>query len=217
MLSAAQAVSIESLSLPEQQQLRVLLAREQIRDVLLNYCRGVDRMDWEGVRRCFHDDAIDEHGLYSGSIDGFIDFFRAWSAAQYRMAMHLLGNIAIHVQGHQAVTEAYCLSFMSVSAERVASRDFRRLLDDDTARYVDARRDAQSWQLTLGLRLIDRFEQRGAQAPWLIAHRVVLHEWNRLEPIGAELPLDTLLQSGRRDSSDLVFQRLAELAASRRP
>jgi hypothetical protein len=216
MLSATQAVTIEALSLPEQQQLQVLLAREQIRDVLLDYCRGVDRMDWEGVRRCFHDDAIDEHGLYSGPIDGFIDFFRAWSA-QYRMAMHLLGNIAIQVQGHQAVTETYCVSFMSMSAERVASRDFRRLLDDDTARYVDTRRAAQSWQLTLGLRLIDRFEQRGAQAPWLIAHRVVLHEWNRLEPIGAELPLDTLLQSGRRDSSDLVFQRLAELAASRRP
>ena len=55
--------------------LQRLLDEAAIRRVHLDYCRGVDRRDWELVRSCYHRDAVDHHGPYSGGIDGFI----AWA------------------------------------------------------------------------------------------------------------------------------------------
>jgi hypothetical protein len=59
--------------------LQPLLDEAAIRRVHLDYCRGVDRRDWELVRRYYHLDAVDHHGPYSGGAvaDGpQTDFFR---------------------------------------------------------------------------------------------------------------------------------------------
>ena len=49
-----------------------LIDREQIRDVIYRYARGVDRRDYELVRSCYHPNATDDHGSYKGDVDGFI-------------------------------------------------------------------------------------------------------------------------------------------------
>ena len=38
-------------------------ARDEIRELLTRYCRGVDRMDAELIASAYHPDAIDEHGM----------------------------------------------------------------------------------------------------------------------------------------------------------
>ena len=44
-----------------------LIAREQIRDVVYRYARGVDRRDFALVRGCYHPDATDDHGRFVGN------------------------------------------------------------------------------------------------------------------------------------------------------
>ena len=46
---------------------RELLDAEQIRDVILRYCHAADRGDWDLARSCYHPDALDDHGIFSGN------------------------------------------------------------------------------------------------------------------------------------------------------
>lgn len=56
--------------------LEELSARAEIHDVLLRYCRGLDRVDMNLVRDCFHPDAEVQfpESLHRGSVAGLLDF-----------------------------------------------------------------------------------------------------------------------------------------------
>ena len=47
--------------------LRELLDKQEIHEVLLRYCRGVDRCDRDMIAACYHPDAIDDHGDWVAS------------------------------------------------------------------------------------------------------------------------------------------------------
>src|SRR5438477_5687004 len=88
-----------------------LVSQFAIRDVLCRYCRGVDRRDWSLVRGAFHPDAYDDHGVYRGNVDGFIDFL-AERHAFVTMSMHHIGNVLVEFSGpDRAMAETYCLAF----------------------------------------------------------------------------------------------------------
>ena len=42
-----------------------IIDREEIRDLMMRYARGVDRGDWETVRAVYHPDARDDHGDFA--------------------------------------------------------------------------------------------------------------------------------------------------------
>ena len=42
------------------EKVQILLDERDIREVLLRYCRGVDRCDAELISSCYHADAVDE-------------------------------------------------------------------------------------------------------------------------------------------------------------
>jgi len=48
---------------------QLLLAEREIKNVVLRYCRGVDRMDLALVRSCYHPDADDHHGDFAGGVN----------------------------------------------------------------------------------------------------------------------------------------------------
>src|SRR5215210_6467344 len=52
--------------------IRRLIDRAGIQDLMARYARSVDRRDWDAVRSTFHPDAHDDHGDYKGDVDGFI-------------------------------------------------------------------------------------------------------------------------------------------------
>ena len=54
--------------------LRELLDRQEIHDCLMRYSRGVDRLDPDLIRSAYHDDAIDDHGMFVGTRDEFVDW-----------------------------------------------------------------------------------------------------------------------------------------------
>lgn len=162
--------------------IQTLIDEALIRNVHLRYCRGVDRLDWELVRSCYHPDATDEHGSYSGGIDGFIDWIAA-GLPRFESTTHFTGNQLVEVTGDTAWAEHYAL----VTHRRAATGE------------------APAADLIVNVRYIDRMERRDGE--WRIAKRVVIADSEKLETIeGSWLDLAQLRPS-RRDRSDHSYAR----------
>ena len=156
--------------------LQALLDQAEIKEVHLRYCRGVDRMDWDLVRSCYHPDAVDDHGPYVGDVDGFI----AWAqevVAQFESTTHFCGNQLVRVEGDRAWAEHYGHAFhrRAAIAERPAVDQFANV------RYVD------------------RMEKRDGE--WRIVHRVVTVDSDRSDPV-AGLSSHPTMKRSFRDRSD---------------
>lgn len=165
--------------------LRELADRELIRDVVLRYYRGVDRLDWDLVRSCFHPDA---HARYAPFFEGGTEELLAFLAdddgvAGFERTMHVAGNVIVEVAGDVAHVETSCMA------------------------YHQSRQDKDPWNgafVTIWMRSVDRFERR--DDAWRIVRRSVVAEWVLQEHGGSfmELPPDAL---GRRDRQDISYLR----------
>lgn len=154
-----------------------VIDREKIRAVLMRYVRGIDRRDADLLRTVYWPEAIDDHTIYSGGVEGFIDFFFD-HYKDHLSYMHNIGSIIIDIEGPIAKVESYFTYF------------HRRPDGDD---FVDL--------VTAG-RYIDRMEKRGTE--WRIIARTVTLEWRSDEknmadwstglqfPRGGALPNDPI-------------------------
>jgi hypothetical protein len=164
----------------------LLLAERAIRAVVLRYCRGVDRMDRDLVRSCYHADATDSHGSFDGGVDEFIDW--VWRVlGRYSMTMHLIGNVLVEIDGtddDRATCESYGVAFHRT--------------DDGNG----------PGNLTTGFRYVDRFAKRpptlGAPAEWRIERRSAVTEWVRPDRIEDHWPIPAGMMVGRRDGTDVI-------------
>lgn len=163
---------------PARAEIDVVLAEAAIRRVVLRYCRAIDRRDMTLLRSCYHADAVEEHGSFSGSIDEYV----IWVASlleKFDMTMHLVGNLLVDLDGtDQARVETY-----GMAVHRG---------DPDTP----------SRNLTTGFRYVDRFERRDGE--WRIARRVAVTEWSRFEDPGTWWAVPETHRSGRHDGDDPV-------------
>lgn len=184
-----------------------LLAEHEIRQVLARYCRGIDRYDLALVRSCYHDDAVDEHGSFTGGPDEYV----AWVGkllTRYAMTMHVLAGSSIERTGDVALVETYGMSFHRSGPESAG----------------DAKLN-----LMTGFRFVDRFERRasgdgggdadggggGTDAEWRIAHRVAVTEWSRVDDEPGRWPVPPTLRHGTRDATDPVWWLVPELGLRR--
>jgi hypothetical protein len=152
----------------------------------------VDRKDWEAVRSCYHDGALDMHGPFNGSADELVEWMKQKHKG-VRSSLHVLTNITINVADDflRARTESYCLSFKEV--ESAAEDAFLK----ESESHSSARR-------TVACRYIDDFEFRASRG-WRIANRIVAFEWVRREDISAYLPLNSNWTLARRDKADAFY------------
>ena len=168
-----------------------LLDERAIRAVVLRYCRGVDRMDRDLVRSCYHPDATDSHGSFEGPVDEFIPWvFRI--LARYTLTMHFVGNLLVEAKPgctDVARAETYGIAFHRTDGHTAA--DGR-----------SEKRDAAG-NLTTGFRFVDRFERRDSE--WRIARRVAVTEWSRIDDPAHWWPVPDTMLTGRRDRSDVVY------------
>ena len=74
--------------------LQALLDKQEIEEVVLRYCRGIDRRDFDLVRSCYHSDAQDHHGSFDGTVDEFVTWVDGLTS-RYRWTTHLVGNVLI--------------------------------------------------------------------------------------------------------------------------
>lgn len=128
---------------------RHLKDRQEIHDVLVRYCRAVDRLDRELLLSCYHDDAIDDHAIFVGSREEFADWAFGLHERYQRVTQHVITNHSCEIDGNVAHTETY---------------------------YMFAGMNTVAPPLTVcGGRYVDRFERRDGH--WAIAQRMSLLEW----------------------------------------
>jgi hypothetical protein len=166
---------------PNNDALRELVDERAIRQVLLRYCRGIDRMDRDLVRSCYHAGAEDHHGSFRGDVDAFIEW--VWRLlAHYDSTMHFIGNLLVEFDPNShdvASAETYGCAF-----HRGDPSDPKR-------------------NLVTGFRYIDRFERRAGG--WRIARRVATTEWVRMDVPENWFPIGDGLLRGARDKSDPIY------------
>lgn len=161
--------------------LQLLIDEAEIRQVHIKYCRGIDRMDWELVRSCYHPDAIDRHGPFEGGVDDFIDWV-ADLLPNFETTTHFAGNQLVNVDGDVAHAEHYTRAYHRTKP--VGSQP------------------ATDW--ILNLRYIDRMEKR--QGEWRIAYRIIALDSERTEVvIPSTAPLNSW-HHGKRNQEDLSYE-----------
>ena len=98
--------------------LRLIEDRQAIHDVIVRYCRGVDRSDPDLVLAAFHDDAIDNH---FGVVLPFREAIGTLKAARgggsppsKTTSMHNICNVLIEVDGDIARCESYVIVIVRI-------------------------------------------------------------------------------------------------------
>lgn len=131
--------------------LRVLLDKQALGELLIRWCRAIDRCDEELLRSTYHEDAIDEHGTFSGPAAEFVEHTKLHGsmnlAAQPDPVQHSITNAIFEVSGDVAFGESHV--------------EVRSVRPEGLVRSI--------------ARFVDRFERR--EGEWRIAHRRVVLEW----------------------------------------
>lgn len=164
--------------------LRRLLADREIRDVLARYCRGIDRLDLDLVRECFHPDATDDHGGFRGDVEAFLTWIGRL-LPRYGSTVHMLTNTI--VEFHPERDDVARAETYGVAEHRTPG-------------------GPPELNLSIWFRYLDRFERRGANG-WRIAERLCTTELVRTNDPALDFPVDARYRRGvRGDRSDPVFR-----------
>jgi hypothetical protein len=164
------------------EQMRHALDRQQILDCVIRYARGLDRHDEEILASVFHENAIDHHGDFTGSIAEFVPWANALHEENWAAHTHFMANHRVEIDGDEAQSETYVL-------------------------YVLRRKDGTKIDFGGG-RYVDRLERRDGE--WRIVARELVHDW-RAEADQARYARTASYPHGTWDKTDPSYHRL-ELA-----
>lgn len=157
---------------------RGLLDKLAIHEVLMRYCRAIDRCDEELLRSVYHADAWDNHGAFNGPASEFIPWVMDLLRRRYKATTHAICNELVEVVGDVAHGESYVFA---------------------CHRYE---RDGRECDWTIAGRYVDRFERR--DGVWKIAHRVAVMDWDRVDPVTDKRPAPPVV--GLRGRQDPVYR-----------
>lgn len=159
-------------------QLQLLADRLAIDEVLVRYCRGIDRCDGDELRRVFAPDAVLDYGVGPQARDGTIDQLLAGLRAM-RLTQHSISNALVEIDGDRARAETYCTALHILGLP------------------------GQEIEMVVGGRYLDRLERR--DGAWQIAERLYVMDWNRQGPATMQDSgglYDTLRRRGARSPDD---------------
>lgn len=133
--------------------------REEIAEVLAQYCIAADQRDEARLRDCFHADSTHDHefigasSVFCGFAMKILDSLEA--------THHQIGTISIQVEGEVAQARCHFTAYhrLAPGVETVFGTK------------------PEGGDVIIGGRYIDRFEKRDGK--WRIAHRQGVHDWMR--------------------------------------
>jgi hypothetical protein len=142
------------------QSIEGLMAKEEIRELVLLYSRGVDRKDAALLRSLYTTDGTDTHGdTFDGIAEDYVKFLeRAFPHMRY--SGHHVCNHLISVDGEVGEGEVYALAY-----HIVPDRQGGWLEDFMCVRYID--------------------RYRREEGRWRFAKRVVSYDMRSIRPIPA--------------------------------
>lgn len=154
-----------------------LLDQVALHDLVMRYCRGIDRRDFALVRSLYHDDAIDDHGaMFSGPPDAFV----AWlpqAMAPWELTIHSVANSTFAIAGDRAEGEHYV-------------RAWHRTHPPGRKEYI------------VHGRYLDRYERRKEE--WKFLHRSLVFDHGEVREVDEEgmAMLSADAEHGSADHSD---------------
>ena len=136
--------------------LQQLLDRQEIIELINDYCNAADRHDHVKMRSLYHPDALDDHGsFFSGLAMEFIDMLPEIQAPM-EILHHNVTTVNIKLDGDYAEGEIYILAFHKIKTEDGAM------------------------DLLIGGRYFDKYQKR--DGVWKFSHRAVVADWANLHP-----------------------------------
>lgn len=180
-----------------------LLDKQAIHECLMRYSRGIDRLDRDLLLSVYWPDAVDDHGVFVGSPEDFVDWAFRMHSRTHHSHQHAILNHTVDLDGATAHVESYYF-------------------------FVSLNRQGRPWSISGG-RYLDRFEKR--DDVWRIADRICIRDWAQLDKIPESLDQSAmtavqnlpehvvdLMRSGpqpRRDETDPSYERPLTVDRSR--
>ncbi len=192
--------------------LEELSDREEIRQVIYRWFRGLDRLDLDLLHASFWADGEFDGGPNTGPSAEFIPAMFGENGRvrkMFAMTSHYMMNLLIDWRGRHAITETYAVAYHRLAKGREA---IEKAIG--TTRFAELGGDAdREYQFILGLRYADRFEKRGGV--WKIARKKLILEWSSVAPY-AGLPDGEGVHSyarlrGQRGAADESYRWLDAL------
>lgn len=141
--------------------LLTLLAKEEIRELVLLYSRGVDRKDGELLRTLYTVDATDTHGdTFDGPAGQYVDFLEGAFPFMHYSGHHVCNHL-ISVNGDTAEGEVYAITY--------------HVIPDGKGGWMED---------LLCVRYLDHY-RKDSDERWRFAQRVVTYDYNSRQPIAA--------------------------------
>ncbi len=178
-----------------------LLDQQAILQVLYNYCKGLDRFDYDLLNNCWWPEGTDDHGIFTGTGTEFCNWVFPFLEATMERTQHNVLNTYIEVQDDQAHSECNFIiwhrmlpvkdmnlrTFIKNAGYRKAGPGQKNGKGSRTGRGLNLSR-LNLWKtlffkhdmITAG-RYIDEFECR--QGAWKIKHRQVVYDWDRMDRV----------------------------------
>lgn len=121
---------------------RRLLDRDEIRRLVHQYCRGVDRRDFDAVRGVYAIDGRDRHAGFDGTADDYVVWLRE-RISVFAGTMHLFGDHDAEFFGDHALVETYGTAMHWGDPTEHSTRNFT-----SGFRFIDhMRRDPDGWRI----------------------------------------------------------------------
>lgn len=166
-------MEIEQTSL--QSELKKLLDKQAIHEVVMRIARGLDRYDGALLAACILPDAVLDMGGEKPMTGAAFAALKA-PAESRPGRMHVIANELIEVEGDLACGEIYLIS------------------------YQDVLRDGERYTRTRSGRYIDRYARH--DGVWKLSHRTLIDEWSRMDRLAEAVPPGK--HEGRPAPDDLV-------------
>ena len=163
--------------------LQILLDKQQLYELVLNYCRGVDRHDFALLETLYHPDSVDDHSpLFKGSGPEYVRWIPT-ILERYTVTSHVITGALFNVDGDVAEGE------VQVTAYHLTKKDPAR-------------------EVIFHGRFLDRYERR--QGVWRILERVTVNDWfeSRIHDQDLAARLSRGILPGRPDETDPLYSRL---------
>jgi 3-phenylpropionate/cinnamic acid dioxygenase small subunit len=155
-----------------------VIDKQQIRQLVMQYCRGADRGDRELFASVYWPEAIEAHGTYDGPAEGFVEY--AQEALSTLKTQHMIGNLLIEMDGPtRAKLEAYVTAFHQ-GPSHFGGQEF-----------------------VVGARYIDIVEKRNGE--WKFISRTLGYDYSQQTPTTETNRYDGLDTLGKKYPDDLVY------------
>lgn len=169
--------------------LEVLLAKQEVYEVLARFLRAVDRGDVEEAADCYLPGATEDHGgVFSGTAEDYLRSVERAITHPRALTTHAMSNVLVDVDGDAAYAESYVLAFARVR-----------------------RPDGTLGDTLTSARIIDELGRIDGR--WGIRHRSLRWDWNHdMETsetwvFGMLVADPDVLTKGAKFPDDLVYRR----------